>query len=111
MYFNSFEYILFLWTIYILYWTLKDKRSMRMSLLVIASYWFYAQSDWRFTGLLLTGSIGALIFVYFARFLTVAFNSLEGGMVRIHPGDRYQRPRHRHGRGGLPGCDSSWRSQ
>ena len=28
------------------------------------------------TGLLLTGSIGALIFVYFARFLTVAFNSL-----------------------------------
>ncbi len=37
------------------------------------------------TGLLLTGSVAALIFVYFARFLTVAFNSVEGGMARIHP--------------------------
>ncbi len=37
------------------------------------------------TGLLLTGSMAALVFVYLARFLTVAFNSLEGGMARIHP--------------------------
>ena len=37
------------------------------------------------TGLLLTGSMAALVFVYLAHFLTVAFNSLEGGMARIHP--------------------------
>ncbi len=36
-------------------------------------------------GLVITGSIAALVFVYLARFLTVAFNSLEGGMARIHP--------------------------
>ncbi len=35
-------------------------------------------------GLLITGSIAALIFVYLARFLTVAYNSCEGGMARIH---------------------------
>ena len=29
----------------------------------------------------LTGSIAALIFVYFARFLTVSFNSIEGGLA------------------------------
>ena len=36
-------------------------------------------------GLLLTGTAAALVFVYLARFLTVAFNTLEGGMARIHP--------------------------
>ncbi len=36
-------------------------------------------------GLLLTGSFAGLILVYLARFLTVAFNSLEGGMAQIHP--------------------------
>ncbi|MEM7003388.1 MAG: iron ABC transporter permease [Pseudomonadota bacterium] len=36
------------------------------------------------TGLLLTGSMAALMFVYLARFLTVAYNSCEGGMARIH---------------------------
>lgn len=36
-------------------------------------------------GLLMTGSVAALIFVYLARFLTVSFNSVEGGMARIHP--------------------------
>ncbi|MEM7100072.1 MAG: iron ABC transporter permease [Pseudomonadota bacterium] len=35
-------------------------------------------------GLLLTGSTATLIFVYLARFLTVAYNSCEGGMTRIH---------------------------
>ena len=36
-------------------------------------------------GLLMTGSIAALVFVYLARFLTVSFNSVEGGMARVHP--------------------------
>lgn len=36
-------------------------------------------------GLLITGSVAALVFVYLARFLTVSFNSVEGGMARVHP--------------------------
>ena len=36
-------------------------------------------------GLLLTGSAAALIFVYLARFLTVAYNSVDSGLLRIHP--------------------------
>ena len=35
-------------------------------------------------GLLLTGSLFALVLVYLARFLAVAFNSVDGGMSRIH---------------------------
>ena len=31
----------------------------------------------------LTGSIAALIFVYFGRFLTVSFNSIEGGLAQV----------------------------
>lgn len=36
-------------------------------------------------GLLITGSSIALIFVYVARFLTVAFNSTQAGLTQIHP--------------------------
>lgn len=36
-------------------------------------------------GLLITGSTLALIFVYVARFLTVAFNSTQAGLSQIHP--------------------------
>lgn len=35
-------------------------------------------------GLLMTGSIAALVFVYLARFLTVSFNSVDGGLTRVH---------------------------
>ena len=36
-------------------------------------------------GLLLTGTSAALIFVYVARFLTVAFNITQAGLIQIHP--------------------------
>ena len=36
-------------------------------------------------GLLITGSSAVLIFVYVARFLTVAFNSTQAGLTQIHP--------------------------
>ncbi len=36
-------------------------------------------------GLLLTGSVAALTFVYLARFLTVAYNNVESGLTRIPP--------------------------
>ena len=36
-------------------------------------------------GLVLTGSAAVLVFAYLARFMTVAFNSCEGGLAQIHP--------------------------
>ena len=35
-------------------------------------------------GLLLTGTVAALIFAYLARFLTVAYNACHGGLEKIH---------------------------
>jgi iron(III) transport system permease protein len=35
--------------------------------------------------LLFTGTIGALLFVFVARFMTVAFNTIDGGLKQIHP--------------------------
>ena len=32
MYFNSFEYIVFLWGVYVLYWTIKERRKLRFSI-------------------------------------------------------------------------------
>ena len=43
-----------------------------------------AQFDAR-PGLVLTGTIAALIFAYVARFLTVAFNTCQGGLEKISP--------------------------
>ena len=37
------------------------------------------------TGLLLTGSVAALIFAYVARFLAVAYNSVEAGLAKVTP--------------------------
>ncbi len=36
--------------------------------------------------LFLTGSLAALVFVYVARYLTVAFNSVQAGLEQINPG-------------------------
>ncbi len=57
MVFTSFEYVFFLWVIYVLYWTLRERKRMRYSLVLVASYWFYAQADWRFTFLLFASTV------------------------------------------------------
>lgn len=49
----------------------------------LATY-FSEAWDWP-VGLILTGSTFALLCVYVARFLTVAFNSVQSGMLQIHP--------------------------
>lgn len=45
--------------------------------------WFEGVFNWD-VGLVLTGTIVTLILVYMARFMTVAFNSVDGGLSRIH---------------------------
>ncbi len=52
MLFNSFSYLLFLWTVYVLFWTWRNQRSWRHTLLLVASYWFYGQAHWAYTSLL-----------------------------------------------------------
>ena len=46
---------------------------------------FLTESLGRPVGLLLTGSIFALVLVYVARFLTVAFNGTQTAMHQLHP--------------------------
>jgi iron(III) transport system permease protein len=46
---------------------------------------YLTESLGRPVGLLLTGSIFALVLVYVARFLTVAFNSTQTAMHQLHP--------------------------
>lgn len=55
MFFNSFEYAVFLPVVLVLYWTVLRKR--QNSLLLVASYFFYAAWDWRFLGLLMLSTI------------------------------------------------------
>ncbi|MEM7466554.1 MAG: iron ABC transporter permease [Pseudomonadota bacterium] len=45
----------------------------------------YLSSLLEINRLVITGSIGGLVMVYLARFLTVAFNSTEAGMEQINP--------------------------
>ncbi len=54
MLFNSFDFLIFLLFVFILYWFVAN-RSLRLqnALLLIASYFFYACWDWRFLFLLM----------------------------------------------------------
>ena len=47
MSFNSLEYLLFLPTVFLLYWLVFKRRNMQNLLIVVASYIFYAAWDWR----------------------------------------------------------------
>jgi len=58
MLFNSIDYLLFLPTVFILYWLLfKKSFKAQYSLILIASYIFYGLWDWRFLTLILFSTI------------------------------------------------------
>ncbi|HLV40999.1 MAG TPA: MBOAT family protein [Brumimicrobium sp.] len=58
MLFNSFEFVLFLPLVYVLYWLLRTSNYSKQNLLLLlASYFFYAGWDWRFLFLLLFSTI------------------------------------------------------
>jgi iron(III) transport system permease protein len=46
--------------------------------------WLATQFD-GINSLVITGTVAGLVFVYIARFMTVAFNSVQGGLGQIHP--------------------------
>lgn len=58
MLFNSFEYLLFLPTVFILYWFVFNKNlKLQNAFLLVISYFFYGLWDWRFLSLIIFSSI------------------------------------------------------
>ena len=58
MLFNSLDYALFLPLFFALYWALSGRQQVWQNLLVVAgSYYFYAQWDWRFLGLIIASTL------------------------------------------------------
>lgn len=58
MFFNSFSFAIFLPIIFILYWFVFSKnKTTQNSLLIVASYFFYACWDWRFLFLLIFSTL------------------------------------------------------
>ncbi len=55
MNFNSFQYALFLPAVFVVYWRLRHRG--QLLLLLAASYFFYAQWDWRFLGLMMISTV------------------------------------------------------
>ena len=56
MLFNSFEYLVFLPIVFLLYWFVFRKRKWQNLLVVVASYIFYGWWDWRFLFLIVLTS-------------------------------------------------------
>jgi D-alanyl-lipoteichoic acid acyltransferase DltB (MBOAT superfamily) len=56
VHFQTVQYALFLWSAYVLFWALQDRRRARHALLLAASWWFYGLYDWRFLPLLVLTS-------------------------------------------------------
>jgi D-alanyl-lipoteichoic acid acyltransferase DltB (MBOAT superfamily) len=55
--FNSVTYILFLWSVYVLFWTWRRKKSLRHAMVLVASYCFYGYATPVYTALLATSTI------------------------------------------------------
>ena len=63
MLFNSFEFLLFLPIVFILYWFVFNKKlSWQNGLVLVASYFFYGWWSWKFMGLLMLST--ALDYAY-----------------------------------------------
>lgn len=58
MFFNSFDYLLFFPTVFLLYWFVFQRNlSLQNGFLLLASYYFYASWSIEFTGLLLLSTV------------------------------------------------------
>ncbi len=58
MIFNSIEFFIFLFTVYILYWFVFNKHLKAQNImLLVASYVFYGWWDWRFLSLILLSTV------------------------------------------------------
>ncbi len=57
MLFNSFEFLVFLPIVFVVYWLLNNDLRKQNILLLVSSYIFYAWWDWRFLSLIIISSI------------------------------------------------------
>ena len=57
MLFNSFQFLVFLPVVFVLYWFIFSERRWQNLLVVAASYLFYGWWDWRFLGLIVLTSL------------------------------------------------------
>ena len=57
MLFNSLEFLIFLITIFTLYWFVIKKLNAQNILVLVASYFFYGWWDWRFLLLILFSTL------------------------------------------------------
>jgi len=57
MLFNSFDFMIFLPIVFLLYWFVFTKRKWQNLLVVVASYVFYGWWDWRFLLLIVVTSL------------------------------------------------------
>ncbi|HCQ01377.1 MAG TPA: membrane-bound O-acyltransferase family protein, partial [Candidatus Latescibacteria bacterium] len=58
MLFNSIEYLIFLPSVFLIYWILlKEKTQLQNLLILLASYIFYSWWDWRFLSLIFISSM------------------------------------------------------
>ncbi|MEM9023221.1 MAG: MBOAT family protein, partial [Bacteroidota bacterium] len=58
MLFNSIEFLLFLPTVFLLYWGVFQRNvRWRNAFLLVISYYFYGSWDWRFLSLIFVSSL------------------------------------------------------
>ncbi len=62
MLFPTIEFAIFFFVVFTVSWQIKDKSSLRKVFLVLASYFFYAYWDWRFTALLFVCTLANYLF-------------------------------------------------
>lgn len=61
MLFNSFEFIIFLPLVFLLYWFVFTGRKSQNALILVASYVFYGWWDWRFLLLIMLTSVSSFV--------------------------------------------------
>lgn len=59
MLFNSFQFLIFLPIVFLLYWFVARERRWQNLLVIAASYVFYGWWDWRFLGLIIVTSLSS----------------------------------------------------
>ena len=79
MLFNSFEFLIFIPIVFLLYWLVASRNVKAQNIFLIAiSYFFYAWWDWRFLSLVLITTVSTYVAAYY---INVYKNQREKGNI------------------------------
>lgn len=79
MLFNSFEFLIFIPIVFLLYWLVASRNVKAQNIFLIAiSYFFYAWWDWRFLSLVLIATVSTYVAAYY---INVYKNQREKGNI------------------------------